>query len=131
MDTNIWLYAFIEGCELEKSAGARNLIAASQPVLSVQVINEVCVNLIQKAGFTEPQIRQLVSAFNEKYRVVDIDLDILATASHLREQHVLPYWDSMTIACAIHAGVGILYSDDLPHDLVIDQCLRIINPFRG
>lgn len=131
VDTNIWLYAFIEGSEPEKSIGARNLIAAYQPVLSVQVVNEICVNLIKRAGCTEHQIRQLVSAFNEKYRVVDIDLDILATASRLREQHVLSYWGSMTIACAIHAGVGILYSDNLQHELVIDRNLRIINPFRG
>lgn len=131
VDTNIWLYAFINGNDPKKSTTARALIAASQPVVSVQVINEVCVNLLKNANFTEDQIRQLVSAFSEKYHIIELDLDILNTASRLREQRILSYWDSMAIACALHSGAKVLYSEVLSPDLIIDQDLRIVNPFMG
>ena len=50
VDTNIWLYAFVEGDDRGKSARAKSLLAASRMVsVSPQVINEVCVNLIKKA----------------------------------------------------------------------------------
>jgi len=45
VDTNIWLYARLETGETTKCATARKLIQNSTPVVSVQVINEVCVNL--------------------------------------------------------------------------------------
>ena len=53
IDTNIWLYAFIETDQPEKTLRARELLHSSQPIVSVQVINEVCVNLIKKADFNE------------------------------------------------------------------------------
>lgn len=63
IDTNIWLYAFIE---TEDSAEiARRLVQETEPVISTQVINEVCVNLLQQAHFTEKQIGQLIESFYE------------------------------------------------------------------
>jgi predicted nucleic acid-binding protein len=43
VDTNVWLYAFIEGDNRQKSPRAKLLIEASRDVvISIQVINEVC-----------------------------------------------------------------------------------------
>lgn len=44
IDTNIWLYAFIEEDDVTKSAVARQLLQTIEPLVSTQVINEVCVN---------------------------------------------------------------------------------------
>jgi predicted nucleic acid-binding protein len=42
VDTNIWLYAFVEGDDLRKAARAQSLLEASRAVIiSSQVINEV------------------------------------------------------------------------------------------
>lgn len=48
LDTNIWLYAFVESQDETKSAVARQLINDNVFIVSTQVINEVCVNLIKK-----------------------------------------------------------------------------------
>ena len=54
VDTNIWLYAFIEGEDRQKTARAKELLEASRTIIvSTQVINEVCVNLLKKAQFAE------------------------------------------------------------------------------
>jgi hypothetical protein len=71
VDTNIWLYAFVEGDDRRKSARAKSLLEASRAVIvSPQVINEVCVNLIKKAQFSETQAQQLIESFYAKYVVV-------------------------------------------------------------
>ncbi|MFN8486077.1 MAG: hypothetical protein U0350_00715 [Caldilineaceae bacterium] len=57
IDTNIWLYAFIDEDDVAKSGMARQLLQRVEPVVSTQVINEVCVNLIKRQVFTEEQIR--------------------------------------------------------------------------
>jgi predicted nucleic acid-binding protein len=73
VDTNIWLYAFVEGDDLRKRADAKSLLEASGAVIvSPQVINEVCVNLMKKAQFSEQQVQQLIESFCAKYVVVEV-----------------------------------------------------------
>jgi predicted nucleic acid-binding protein len=63
IDTNIWLYAFLDTGEAEKSSRAKTLFQQAEPMLSVQVVNEICVNLIKKADFSEEQITRLIESF--------------------------------------------------------------------
>jgi len=108
IDTNIWLYAFIEADDTTKSGIARTLIQESEPVVSAQVINEVCVNLLRRANFTEDQISQLIESFYEKCRVVELTESGLLIASQLRQRYSLSFWDSTIVATALNAGaVGV------------------------
>jgi predicted nucleic acid-binding protein len=129
IDTNIWLYAFIEGDDTTKSGIARTLIQQSEPVVSAQVINEVCVNLLRRANFTEDQISQLIESFYEKCRVVELTKSGLLIASQLRQRYSLSFWDSTIVATALNAGVPVLYSEDMQHGLTIKGRLQIRNPF--
>ncbi len=63
IDTNIWLYAFVEGDNAAKSAIARTLIRESEPVVSAQVVNEVCVNMLRRANLSEEQVGRLIESF--------------------------------------------------------------------
>lgn len=129
IDTNIWLYGFIESEQEDKSRRARDLIYNSQPVISVQIINEVCVNLIKKAGFSELQISQLIASFFENYQVIELERETLRTASELRRRYEVSFWDSLVMASALQAQVPVLYSEDLQHGQVIEDRLKVINPF--
>ncbi|MEW6286905.1 MAG: PIN domain-containing protein [Chloroflexota bacterium] len=131
IDTNIWLYALLDMDEAEKSSRAREVITQTEPIVSVQVINEICVNLIKKAGFTEEQISQLVEAFYEKYPIIEMDESILLDASQLRQEYALSFWDSMVVACALAADAEILYSEDMQDGLVIRETLKVKNPLFG
>ena len=54
IDSNVWLYAFIEGQDALKERRANELIQTTPNiVISVQVINEVASNMLKKAGFAE------------------------------------------------------------------------------
>jgi len=129
IDTNIWLYAFIEADDTTKSGIARALIQKSEPVISIQVINEVCINLLRCANFTEDQISQLIESFYEKCRVVELTESGLLIASQLRQRYSLSFWDSTIVATALNAGVSVLYSEDMQHGLTIEGRLQIRNPF--
>lgn len=104
VDTNIWLYAFIEADDetdnTTKSAIARTLIQKSEPVVSTQVINEVCVNLLRRANFSEEQISRLIESFYEKYQVIELTKSVLLLASQHRQRYSLSFWDSTIVAAA-------------------------------
>jgi predicted nucleic acid-binding protein len=61
IDSNIWLYAFMEQQDRRKSALAKEVIRSHQLVISTQVINEVCLNLRRKTAITESQIQKLIT----------------------------------------------------------------------
>ncbi|HRQ32038.1 MAG TPA: PIN domain-containing protein [Anaerolineales bacterium] len=128
IDTNIWLHALLDTGEAEKSSRAKEVITQTEPILSGQIINELCVNLIKKAGFAEEQISQLIEALYEKYPIIEMDESILLDASQLRQEYALSFWDSMVIACALAADVETLYSEDMQNGLVIREALVIKNP---
>jgi predicted nucleic acid-binding protein len=109
IDTNIWLYAFTVGDDPEKTARARGLIETRSVVsVSIQVINEVCVNLLKKAQFSEQQIQQLVESFYAKYAVVELSKPLLLRGSALREQYAFSFWDSLIVAGALAANATVL-----------------------
>lgn len=56
IDTHIWLYALIESDHcLEKHHKARQCIAAMENIIiSTQVVNQVCVNLLRKGNTDMP-----------------------------------------------------------------------------
>jgi predicted nucleic acid-binding protein len=130
VDTNIWIYAFLSGQELQKATKARHLIReqSSSIVISVQVINEVCSVLLKKKALPESDIRQLIQSFYDQYRVIALDKPVFLLASDLRVQLSVSYWDSLILASAINANIPIIYSEDLQHGQRILDQLLILNP---
>ena len=131
IDSNIWLYAVIAGQDTQKTERARQVIQAQSTIIvSTQVINEVGVQLIKRETYTEEQTRTVVSDFYRRYIVIELDQPILLTASALREQYRLSYWDGFIVACALTAGASTLYSEDMHHGLIIQGQLTLVNPFK-
>ncbi len=128
VDSNIFLYAFM-GDHDEKSEKAFYIIKSDSVVLSTQVVNEICVNLVKKSGYHEDDIIQLVRNIYEKYKVVIIDMNIILKASFLRKMYSLSYWDSLIIACALENECSILYTEDMQSEQLIENKIKIVNPF--
>lgn len=129
LDTNIWLYALLEGQDTEKASVAKELIRNESLVISTQIINEVCVNLIRKAQLAEDKIREIIAAFYRRYPILDQDSAALVTASELREEYSLSFWDSLIVSVALHNEVPVLYSEDMHHGLIVREVLEIVDPF--
>ncbi len=126
VDFNIWLYAFMESSA--KAEIANEIINTEKVILSTQVINEVCINLIKKAKYTESEIKQTVHNIYANYEVALINQEIILCASMLRENKFLSYWDSLIVATAIKNNCTVLCSEDMQHQQVIKN-VKIMNPF--
>lgn len=131
VDSNIWLYAFIREQDPAKTGIAGQLLVSTenQIVISTQVINEICVNLLRKGKRDETTLRDLIHSFYRRYQVIALNQGILLRASEIRTTYTLSYWDSLIIAAALDGGATILYSEDMQSGLVIDNQLTIVNPF--
>jgi len=129
IDTNIWLYAFIQTEEDEKFKKAQNVIAGNEIIISSQIINEICVNLLKKAEFAESRIYSLISDFYKKYTVFELSHDILLKASEIRSQFSFSFWDSLVAATAIESEARFLISEDMQHGFKLTDNLSILNPF--
>lgn len=79
IDTNIWLYALINGQDPIKSQQARDVIATLTPAITIstQVINEICVNLIKRENFTPEQTRDVILDYYARYTVIMLDQAVL------------------------------------------------------
>lgn len=130
IDSNIWLYAFLQQQDPQKTQIAQALVQQNRLIfVSTQIINEVCRNLIRKAGFTEQEIRLLIQEYYSAYSVVELDQHILLHASTLREQYQFAFWDSIIISSALQTTARTLYSEDMQDGMIVEQRLTIVNPF--
>lgn len=132
IDSNIWIYAATQSQDNPpdpRHDTARQMIAQVQPCLSVQVINEVTVNLLRKFSFSEAEIRNLVRSFYKNYTVFPLDADTFIQASTLRESYQLSFWDSLIVGSALQRQCDLLYSEDMQNGLVVENRLQIVNPF--
>ena len=131
VDSNIWLYAFLDSQSPQKSQVAHSLLTDPNRtiVISTQVINEVTNNLLKKANFSEEQVKQLIDSFYLRYRVLPLNQAIYHTAANLRGQYSLSYYDSLICAAAVQGGVSVLYTEDMHTGLVLAGQVTIRNPF--
>ena len=131
IDSNVWLYAIAKQSDERKQAVAQQLIQQQSDiiVLSEQVINEVCVNLVKSKNISEDKIRALVNSFYKHYTVNELDECVFISASFLREKHSFSYYDSLIVASALEGNAEILYTEDMQHGLMVDERLTILNPF--
>lgn len=129
IDSNIWLYALLIGQDEEKTRIAKKLTLIEPRVISVQVVNEVCFNLIRKGKYSEAEIRKLIKSFFASHFVVEISEAILLSASELRSKYSISFWDGLIVASALVANAEILYSEDMQDGLLVENKLKIINPF--
>ncbi len=128
IDTNIWLYSFIQSQNKEKTKIAGDIIKECEIVISVQIINEVCVNLIKKVGFSEEKIQNLIESLYKKYTVFELSQDILLKASKIRNNHSFSFWDSVVAASALDCDADYLLSEDMQDGFKLENKLTIINP---
>ena len=130
IDSNIWLYALIQNnTDREKRLKAKTcIVEASNIIVSTQIVNEVCINLIRKGNKDTVFIDQFLTNFIATYDVMSQTKEDVLKASSIRKDYHFSYWDSLVVACAIRVHCKILYSEDMQHGLSVYHQLQIVNP---
>jgi len=132
IDSNIWIYALSDD-DIEKGEKARELARRHKGSIffSSQVANETCLNLKKKSAMTEVEIRRLITSFFVNHNYVEMSESTLVGASELRDRHPFSYWDSLLVMAAYRAEVDIFYSEDMKDGFVLNNRMKIVNPFNS
>lgn len=115
LDTNILVYAHDEQAG-EKHRLARETVRqlwnrAVPPVISVQVLQELYVNLIRKQ-IPQRQAREIVSDYLN-WTVIPNDAALLLRAIDNSSRFRISFWDALIISAADRADVDVVWSEDL------------------
>ncbi len=128
LDTNILIYSI--GNIVPKKRTAVSLIG-KYAVISTQIIAESANVMCRRLNCSYSEIRSVTDKFAEKMNLHIITHHIIRTAFDIAEKYGYSYFDSQVIAGALESGCAILHSEDLQHNQLIENRLRIINPFRA
>lgn len=135
IDTNIWVYAFLESeKDPHKKETSLALIKSIAPtrriVVSAQVINEFHWILSRKYKVSDEQIRDKVeNGIAGLADIVPLDYSDYQESFYIRNNWRLSFWDSLIVASALQNGCTLLYTEDMGHDLIIGKKIRVVNPF--
>jgi len=125
-DTSVLLY-LLSG-DAVKADRIETLLAA-RGVISVQVLNEFAVVAIRKLKIPLHEVREILDTIRAVCAVEPITVDAHDRALAVFERYKFSFYDSILIATALISGAKILYSENLQHRQVIDNQLRVTNPF--
>ncbi len=127
LDSNVVLYLLSED---SRKADVAEALLRQAPIISVQVLNEVTYVCIRKLKMDWDDIAQFLELVRKFCKVVALTEDVHDRARRLAQRYRLSFYDACIAAAAIAAGCGTLYTEDLDHGQILEECLCIQNPFR-
>ena len=125
-DTSVLLY-LLSG-DVSKADRAEALVAAGG-IISVQVLNEFASFASRKIGMLWPEIREVSETIRAVCRVEPLVLETHELGLALAERYGFSIYDGTILASAQLADCRVVFTEDLQHGQVIDERLKIINPF--
>jgi predicted nucleic acid-binding protein len=127
LDSNILIYAFARNDDFRKDI-AKDIIAKCN-IISVQALNETSYILLKKYNFPKEQLEQAILFLKEQFIISSLTANTLDQTIAICKKYNFSFWDSMMIAAALDNRCSIIYTEDLTHDQLIENRLRIVNPF--
>lgn len=128
IDSNIAIYA-IEGKDLVKQQVSLGLLEM-KPYLSNQVLSEILRVLSRKEfQMKKDKIIDVMLYLLDFCPLIINNKDVYRSAKFLMNRYKISLADSIVVANALLEGCSILYTEDMHNSLLIENKLKIINPF--
>jgi len=124
-DTNVVLYLLDDGAKAERAEE----ILGQGPRVSVQVLNEALVNCRRKAGLSWEDTGAFLESIKSLCPVEDLTVQTHQVGRALAEKYQLSVYDAMIVSAALIAGCTTLWTEDMHDGLLIEDQLRVVNPF--
>jgi predicted nucleic acid-binding protein len=125
-DSNVLLY--VASGDPAKADRAEKLIGEGG-MISVQVLNEIANVARRKMGLSWRETRAFLSLVRGLLPVQPLTIDVHETGLALADRYGLSIYDAMIAASALHADCDTLWSEDVQDGMVLDDRIRIVNPF--
>jgi predicted nucleic acid-binding protein len=128
IDTNLWIYSYSND---DKSNKCKELLDRhfENVNISTQVLGEIFSVLTKKNIKTKEEASQIIADLTSGFSVTDVLTATVNKAVDISIKYAFSYWDSLIIASALESNCTILYTEDMQDGQVIDNKLRIVNPF--
>ncbi|KQB95621.1 pilus assembly protein [Loktanella sp. 1ANDIMAR09] len=124
-DTNVVLYLLDDGPKADRAED----ILGQGPRISVQVLNEAMVNCRRKAGLSWEETGAFLAGVQSLCEVEDLSVQTHLVGRALAEKYQLSVYDAMIVSAALIAGCTTLWSEDMHNGLLVEDQLRVVNPF--
>ena len=124
-DTNVVLYLLDDGPKADRAED----ILGQGPRISVQVLNEAMVNCRRKAGLSWEETGAFLAGVQSLCEVEDLSVQTHLVGRALAEKYQLSVYDAMIVSAALIAGCTTLWSEDMHGGLLVEDQLRVVNPF--
>lgn len=128
VDSNIVLYAFDKDETSYKNQIALNLIQDG-PTFSSQVLSEVVNVFNRRWKFSKESIIRISTFLLNNCLLTPISKEEVLLGHSLILKYDFQYFDALIIASALKSNCTTLYSEDMQHQMVVENQLTIINPF--
>jgi predicted nucleic acid-binding protein len=125
-DTSVLLYLLSE--DTVRADRIESLLAAGG-IISVQVLNEFAVVALRKLKMPLNEVREILDTIRAVCAVEPITVETHDRGLAVFERYRFSLYDSILVAAALISGAKILYSEDPQHGQIIDNQLRVTNPF--
>ncbi len=128
LDTNTLIYLYSD-TEPEKKQKVFEIIKSNHIVISLQVIKEFCNICIKKFQVSIKNIQLALNDFKSNFVILNLNINTVFTALSLLNKYNFSFYDSLIISSALGCNCSILYTEDMHNNLVVENKLKIINPF--
>lgn len=128
IDTNILLYLLSDNTG--KADRAEEIVREGGRI-SVQVLNEFANVARRKLAMSWGEINEALKLLHSVCPTDSLTLETHERGLLVAERYRLSIYDSMIIASALIGNCEILYSEDMQDGLLVNQQLRILNPFKA
>lgn len=125
-DTNIILYLLSSDNE---KANRAETIMRKGGLISVQVLNEFTNVARRKLVLTWQEIDEILEVIKSICQINSLTVETYDKGRYLAERYKLSVYDAMIVSSALLSNCEILYSEDMQHNQVMEQKLRVCNPF--
>ena len=125
-DTRVLLYLLSK--DSAKADRVEQLLEAGGTI-SVQVLNELAAVALRKIKMPLNDIREILDTIRTVCKVEPVTLATHDLGLSINERYGFSLYDSMLVSAALIANMKDLYSEDPQHGQIIDNRLRILNPF--
>ena len=126
-DSNVLLY--LASRDAAKAHQAEAAIVAGGRI-SVQVLNEVTNVARRKMQMSWADTHAFLDTLRELLTVHPLTIETHEAGLRLAEKYGFSIYDALIVASALQAGCDTLWSEDMQHGMVIEEGLRIDDPFR-
>jgi predicted nucleic acid-binding protein len=104
-------------------------LLSDRGVISVQVLNEFAAVALRKLKMPMSDVREVLDTVRAVCAVEPLTAETHDRGLAVCERYRFSLYDSVLVAAALISGADVLYSEDLQDGQVIDNQLRITNPF--